>query len=90
MNKIRILMSIIAYTIPILRRGDVMLFLELWVIFSVCGWLFAKYPIGGWSHSAFHIVIALAPPLLMKVACHLIASEEQIKIAARCAVIAEK
>jgi len=90
MNKIRILISIIAYTIPILRRGETVLFCELWAIFALCGWLFAKYPIGGYSHSAFHAVIALAPPLLMQAACHLLASKEQIQVAARCAVLAGK
>lgn len=89
-NKIRILISLIAYTIPILRRGEITLFLELWLVFVTAAWLFAAYPIGGWSHAAFHAAIALAPPLLLVAASRLEASQGQIAIAARCAILAGK
>lgn len=87
-NKIRIYISIIAYTLPILRRGETALFLKLWGILVLCAWLFAKYPIKGWSHSAFHLAAALIPPLLMQAASGLAASEESIRTAARCAILA--
>lgn len=87
-NKIRLYISIIAYTLPIVRRGETILFLKLWTLFVLSGWLFAKYPIKGWSHSAFHIVVAFVPPLLMKAASGLAASEAHINVAARCAVLA--
>lgn len=89
-NKIRITISILAYTIPILRRGDLLLFLKLWLVLGIGGWLFGKYPIGGWSHSAFHLVMALAPPLMMRAACDLPASQAQMKLAAYCVVLAEQ
>jgi hypothetical protein len=89
-NKIRIGISCLAYTIPVLRRGDVWLFLQLWIVFVISGWLFAKYPLGGWSHSMFHLVIGFIPPLLMVAACALPASQEQMKVAAQCLVLAEQ
>ena len=70
-NQVRLLISFLAYSMPILRRGDLMLFIHLWTVLGLSFWLFCKYPIGGWSHSAFHLVIALAPPLIMTAACDL-------------------
>jgi len=83
-NKIRILISVLAYTIPILRRGDLLLFIKCWIVMSVSGWLFGSYPLGGWSHATFHLTIALLPPLLMTAACSLPASQEQMRVAAYC------
>jgi hypothetical protein len=48
-------------------------------------WLFVRYPLGGWSHSAFHLVIALVPPLIMEAACQLPTSQAAIRMAAKCA-----
>ncbi len=84
-NKIRIIISILAYTIPIFRRGDAELFLKLWLVLLISGWLFIHYPIGGWSHAAFHLTIAFAPPLLMLAALDLPASQEALTRAAQCA-----
>jgi hypothetical protein len=88
-NQMRIFISVLAYTIPLLRRGDVMLFAKLWLLFSISGWLFGMYPIGGWSHSVFHIVMAFVPPLLMTAALELPASHGQLQVAAQCAVLAK-
>lgn len=88
-NKVRIIISILAYTIPIVRRGDAELFLRLWFVLLVSGWLFIHYPIGGWSHAAFHLTIAFAPPLLMLAALDLPASQEAMTRAAQCAVTLE-
>jgi len=88
-NQIRIGLSILAYTFPILRRGDVVLFSECWLVLFVAGYFFVKYPLGGWSHSAFHLTIALLPPLLMKAAIQLDSSYEAIKTAAQCAMLAK-
>jgi len=84
-NQVRIGISILAYTIPILRRGDVLMFGKCWIIIFMSGWLFAKYPLKGWSHSAFHVVIALLPIFLMQVAVELPVSQEQISLAVHCA-----
>jgi hypothetical protein len=89
-NQIRIFISIVAYTIPWLRRGDFTLFAKVWFLFGISGWLFSQYPIGGWSHSAFHIVMAFVPPLLMTAAVELPASQSQLKVAAQCALLAKE
>jgi hypothetical protein len=81
----RIFFSILAYTMPILKRGDVLMFGKCWVIVLISGWLFAQYPLKGWSHAMFHLVIALLPPLLLQVAIELPASKEQITMAVQCA-----
>ena len=89
-NQMRIAISVVAYTIPILRRGEWELFGQLWAIFTFGFALFLLYPIGGWSHSAFHLVIALVPPLLMNAAIDLPASQEQLTLAAQCAALARQ
>ena len=89
-NQIRIGISIIFYVLPILRRGDLELFLQVMTVVAVGGWLFILYPIGGWSHTAFHLVLAFLPPLLMMAATELPASQEQLRLAATCAVLAEQ
>lgn len=89
-NQIRIAISVVAYTIPIFRRGDFELFAQLWVILSISFILFGLYPIGGWSHSVFHLVASFLPPLLMDAALDLPASQEQLKFAAQCAALARQ
>merc|ERR1712157_196734 len=86
-NKLRIGISILLYTLPVLSRGDFHLFAQLWIIFFISAWFFAKYPIKGWSHSAFHFTISLIPYFLLQEACKLPASQPQIITAARCAII---
>ena len=89
-TQLRIFVSLIAYTIPILRRGDIDTFLLVWMVLAPALWLFATYPIRGWSHTAFHIVVAFVPPILMVAAGELAASEQQIMKAARCAAFLGK
>lgn len=72
------------YTVPILTR-DITLFCECWAVILVSVWLFVRYPFGGWSHSAFHLVIALLPPLVMEAACQI--SPDEIQLAAQCALL---
>jgi hypothetical protein len=85
-NQVRIIVSVLLYTLPILWRGDVTLFVQLWMVFLVSGWCFATYPIGGWSHTVFHLVIALAPRLMLRAAATLPASAAQLELAAQCVV----
>eukprot|EP00934_Nitzschia_sp_Nitz4_P001977 Nitzschia sp. Nitz4//scaffold13_size275219//224463//225485//NITZ4_000911-RA/size275219-processed-gene-0.108-mRNA-1//1//CDS//3329536125//1977//frame0 len=89
LNQMRIAISVVAYTIPIARRGEWQVFLLAWFILGVSFGLFSCYPVGGWSHSLFHLVIALLPPVLMGVANHLPASQPALEHAAQCAVLAE-
>lgn len=88
-NQMRIFISLVAYTLPLLRRGDMELFIKLWSLLGISGWLFGLYPIGGWSHSVFHIVMAFVPPLLMEAAMELPSSHHQLEIAAQCALEAK-
>lgn len=89
-NQVRIGISVAAYTIPILRREEFLLYSKLGVLFVICGWLFRSYPIGGWSHSAFHIVLAFVPPMLMTAALELPASQNQLRVAVQCASLAKE
>mmetsp|Transcript_1181 Transcript_1181/g.1906 ORF Transcript_1181/g.1906 Transcript_1181/m.1906 type:complete len:355 (+) Transcript_1181:134-1198(+) len=86
-NQIRLALSIFLYAVPILMRGEMVVFLQLFLLMGIAGWFFITYPIGGWSHAAFHVVIAFVPPLLMKEACNLFASQHQIQVAAKCAMM---
>jgi hypothetical protein len=82
-NKRRIFISVVLYTLPLLWYGHdddhdqqqatvhaagISLFLQCWLVLGLGGWLFATYPIGGWSHCAFHLVLALLPPLVLNAA----------------------
>mmetsp|Transcript_6471 Transcript_6471/g.13746 ORF Transcript_6471/g.13746 Transcript_6471/m.13746 type:complete len:374 (-) Transcript_6471:1029-2150(-) len=87
-NQTRIAISIFLYTMPILNRGDLLLYSKVWILFALGGWLFSQYPIGGWSHSAFHIVMAFLPPLLITNALALPSSQTQLEVAAHCATLA--
>ena len=71
---------------PVLQRGYFGDFGKLVFIFMLSGWFFIAYPIGGYSHAMFHVVIAFLPNVIMKSACKLEVSREQIELAARCAV----
>jgi hypothetical protein len=91
-NKVRLLISVIAYTLPIIwHKGhdNWFLFGQLWIVLLVGFWLFGLYPIGGWSHCVFHLVAMLLPPLLMQAACRLPVAQEQMQLAAQCVVLAE-
>lgn len=86
-NQLRIGIAILAYSLPILRRGDLDKFGLFWLIMGTSIWLFSKYPIGGWSHCAFHFLIGLVPVILMQVAKELPVSQPQIIFAAQCSVM---
>lgn len=88
-NQIRVGLSIVAYTIPVLKRGETALFFKCWVILFLAGYFFVHYPVGGWSHSVFHVIIAFLPPYLMQVASTLPTSQEYMEVAAKCAILAE-
>jgi len=89
-NLIRIAVTLTASIMPILWQGNALLFGKIYAVLTLMTWLFAKYPFGGWSHTAFHFAIMLLPPLLMTAACNLSSSRAQIQIAAMCVVLQEK
>lgn len=84
-NQTRTSISILLYISPVLLRRDYVDFAQLVLIFSISGWFFITYPIGGWSHSMFHLAIAFLPYIIMNSATKLEASQEQIEFAAQCA-----
>lgn len=88
-NQIRIGISIIAYSTPLLMRGEFMALLKLAFLLSLSGWLFCHYPIGGWSHSVFHIVLTFIPPIIIASALDISSSQTQLEVAAHCAILAE-
>jgi hypothetical protein len=89
-TQLRILLSLLLYTFPFLQRDDVDTFFLSWVVISSALWLFFTYPIGGWSHATFHLVIALHVPILLEAAGELSASQQQISKAAQCAALMGK
>ena len=86
-NQLRVAIAIIAYSLPILRRGDVWIFVLFWAIVGFGLWLFSQYPIGGWSHCAFHLVIGCVPVLLLEVAKALPVAQPELMLAAQCSVL---
>jgi len=88
-NQIRVGISIAAYTLPLLTRGEFITFSKLIVLFAIAGWLFSQYPIGGWSHCVFHIVCTFVPPIMIATALDLSSSQSQLKMAAHCSILAE-
>jgi hypothetical protein len=85
-NKARLTLAIIAYSLPILRQGHTALFLQFWATMSVSMWLFATYPLGGWSHAIFHIVVTAILPLLFQAATLTASSQASLHLAAQCTV----
>lgn len=86
-NLNRIASSVLLYLLPVLVYKQYLLFAQFFVMFATCGWLFVKYPLGGWSHGVFHLVLSFLPYLIMQVATKLESSQPQIELALKCAVV---
>ena len=78
--------AMIMQSLPLFTSGDCFLIAQLLTIFAVSGWLFTRYPFGGYSHGMFHIVIALAPPLVLAASAKLPSGQDQILYAGKCAL----
>jgi len=89
-NRTCLLVSMLAYTTPIIWQGNKTCFASIWSILAIALWMFAAYPIGGWSHAAFHVFWWFVPPLLLEFACSLPVSQDQILMAARCSMPREE
>lgn len=89
-NQVRIGLSIAFYTFPVIMRGEFLAYFQLAIIFALGGWLFGAYPIGGWSHAAFHLVITFVPPILFWTGINLPSSQEKLEVAAHCATLANE
>ncbi len=74
--------------LPLIYRQEWWCVVQLVVIYVIGGWLFSTYPFGGWSHGAFHLVIFLGNPILIRSSLVLDADvvREGIGNAVRCAV----
>jgi hypothetical protein len=66
-NQLRCGLSLLFYTAPLLYR-DPTLFWKMWMVFATSIWFFVAYPVGGWSHAIFHLIMALGPPLTFQAA----------------------
>ena len=87
-NQGRLGVAIVAWTIPILKRGDLEMFSQVIFLLAIGIYLFIRYPIGGWSHAAFHLVLLPLMPALMQIALELDSSQYEIQLAARCYALA--
>lgn len=83
----RMVLAFILPILPLLSHGRVLEFCQLIAIFAAGGWLFSAYPLGGWSHGAFHVVLALSNPITMRATTKLMMSQEAIEIGAKCAIL---
>ena len=87
-NQMRLGCSILMYLLPVLVNGHYALFGQFILMFGLGGYLFGAYPVGGWSHGLFHIVLSFLPYLVFQAAIPLPSSQEQIKLAVNCAGMA--
>jgi hypothetical protein len=87
LNQMRIFVSMLAYTVPLLVRGEWDTFLHLWAVLGFSGWFFVQYPVGGWSHAVFHVLLIAVPPLLFQTATLVAVAEPQLQHAATCAAL---
>ena len=76
-NQARVGIAIFAYGLPLLIRRDYCKFLLFWCIVGISMWLFSQYPLGGWSHCAFHLAIGCVPVILIEAAKELPESQPQ-------------
>lgn len=88
-NQTRLILSIFSFTLPILERGDYSYFCQIWGTMGTAFAVFALYPFGGWSHTVFHLIFLTVPPMMMKYIPTLPASQDQLHLAAQCAVWAQ-
>ncbi|KAL3826486.1 hypothetical protein ACHAXA_004323 [Cyclostephanos tholiformis] len=87
-NLNRIASSVFLYLLPVLMHKQYLLFFQFFFMFASGAWLFVQYPLGGWSHGVFHLVLSCLPHLIMKVAMQLESSQLQINLAVKCAAMA--
>lgn len=87
-NQTRVVIAGIAQILPIVFQ-DPIVFLRICIAKVFAFWLFITYPVGGWSHSLFHLVMALIPPMEVMIAFGLPVSQPQLQLAAKCAIMAK-
>ncbi|CAJ1930895.1 unnamed protein product [Cylindrotheca closterium] len=85
-NQSRLVLSIMCFTLPILENGDYSYFGRLYATMAIAFAVFTTYPFGGWSHTVFHLIFWNVPPMMMTYIPTLPASQDQLQLAAQCAV----
>jgi hypothetical protein len=88
-NQIRMLISLLFGVMPAFMYGYYVDVIKMVLIYGIAGWMFAAYPLGGYSHCIFHVVMALVTPLQLGMSTRHMISQEAIDIAAKCAVLAQ-
>mmetsp|Transcript_10959 Transcript_10959/g.14700 ORF Transcript_10959/g.14700 Transcript_10959/m.14700 type:complete len:339 (-) Transcript_10959:107-1123(-) len=84
-NRNRILMAVFLYLLPMLWRGEFLLFFSTFLVIVGGFGSFAFSPIGSWSHCLFHVVFFLLPPCIFAASMTLPMNQEYAALAARCA-----
>jgi hypothetical protein len=64
------------------------LFAHCWLVLFLSGYFFIAYPLQGWSHAVFHLVICFVPPMLMQAALALPSSQPYVQTAIHCSRVA--
>jgi len=88
-NQIRMASSFLLSIVPTIMYGYYDEFMKFLIIYGLSGWIFAAYPLGGYSHGIFHLIAFLACPLQLGMSTKLVLSQHAIRTAAKCAVLAK-
>ena len=89
---IRMMVAFLIPVVPFIYRTEWMVVCQLGVIYGISGWLFTAYPLGGWSHGAFHLVCCLSNPITIRGSLGLDVDvvKDCIDMAVRCSLIGKK
>lgn len=83
-NLARTAASILLYVLPTLACDRSDIFWRFLVMFAVAGWLFVCYPVAGWSHGLFHLVLGFLPVLVIAAAMELESTRIDMAMTSRC------
>ena len=70
-NRHRILGSTILFIVPVLFCGvrslasSFELIIQMLVLYAIASWFFVAYPIGGYSHAVFHLLMIVPMTILL-------------------------
>uniref|UniRef100_A0A7S0GIJ2 Uncharacterized protein n=1 Tax=Proboscia inermis TaxID=420281 RepID=A0A7S0GIJ2_9STRA len=84
-NQILMVLAMAINVMPMISRGDLQPFILIVSLMVFSSWLFASYPLGPWSHAAFHLSMLPIPFIFFSCACMLPSSADHIIRAAQCA-----
>lgn len=89
---IRMVCAFFIPVLPFFVRGNWVDAFLLLSIYGVSGWFFSAYPVGGWSHGIFHLMIFTSNPILMYASLKLDVDEvrDYVDTAAKCFLLANE